>query len=455
VIAAFLVLLVAAGAPWGFGCVDPWWASLLVLGCLVPASCALVRDALAGPRRDDLPRSGRLLLCLLPLPALVGLVPVPASLHALLVPGGAEVLSGVPGADGARTIALHARSALEAACLSAAYAAAFFVVARAAREPRVRAAAATILAASGAALALFGLWQERHQTDPPTLYGTVAISEVTTPYGPYVNRNHFGGALQVLLGVAAGEALSAWSRGRRLLALPSLAAVAAMLAALADTRSRGSVVGAAAGGAFLLLFAARSQRLRGAAAAAALLGAVGVLFLWAGWLDRLLGFLRVNPRWSLRFAAQADALAAFAANPWVGTGAGGFAEVFPVWQRVRDVRYFGNAHSDWAQFLMETGLLGAGVAAAAGRGLVRAVSAGLARAGSDRWRILGPAAGAAALAVHGFLDVNLHVPANALLASVALSLAYAASLGPPDPAAGGADPREAGSGAGTGGGGSA
>jgi hypothetical protein len=37
-----------------------------------------------------------------------------------------------------------------------------------------------------------------------------------------------------------------------------------------------------------------------------------------------------------------------------------------------------------------------------------------------------------AIAAHGIVDVNLHVPANALLTVVALSLACAAALGPAD-----------------------
>ena len=44
------------------------------------------------------------------------------------------------------------------------------------------------------------------------------------------------------------------------------------------------------------------------------------------------------------------------------------------------------------------------------------------------WPVLGPAAGALAVCVHGFFEVNLHVPANALLFTATLSLAYAAAV---------------------------
>ena len=105
-----------------------------------------------------------------------------------------------------------------------------------------------------------------------------------------------------------------------------------------------------------------------------------------------------------------------------------FASAYPPFQTVDDVRFFSSAHSDWAQFLMETGVLGLAFAVAAGREFV----ARLRDAGADesprRWHVIGPAAGCIALCVHGFFETNLHVPANALLFTVTLSLACGASL---------------------------
>lgn len=424
----------AAAAPWAFGCTDPVWASALAAVCLVLASADLLRDLFDGSRRDPVPRALLAGACLLPLPALAGLLPVPAWLHALLVPAGASLLDAAGDAASWRTLSLRSRSSLEAATLAGAYAGTFLVVLRAARRPGFRAAAATAMCLAGAALAVFGLVQDARQTDPPTIYGTVAIYEVATPFGPYVNRNHFAGAMEVLAGIAAGELLSAACGGRRIAAALFGLCLAAVLAALVATTSRGAVVGAAAGAALLAASVPHARRTRLLLAA----GGGAVLVLAAakatGWFDGVLqGLLRVNPRWSHRFSVQADALLAFVRNPIVGTGAGTFEDVYPAFQRVRDLRSFGNAHSDAAQFLMETGLAGAAVAADLARRLVRCLRDGLARAGPERWRILGPAAGAVALGAHGLLDVNLHVPANALLTAVALSLACAAALGPPGP----------------------
>jgi len=164
----------------------------------------------------------------------------------------------------------------------------------------------------------------------------------------------------------------------------------------------------------------------GVAAAAALLA--------LGLLGDLAARAELQPRWLNRFLVQKDALAVFAQFPLMGTGAGTFPSVFHVFQTVPDDRHFNDAHSDWAQFLMETGVLGAAVglwlvivmvrrvrSAAAQQGL-RAGGSGVGAGGHAL--ALGAAGGLVAVAVHGFFETNLHIPANALLAAVVAGLAW-------------------------------
>lgn len=430
-IAPCVLLTVAVAAPWAFGCVDPLWWSVLSLGCLVPAAASFAAGSLrsvapAGPSRPAVHAAA-----LLPVPALLALVPLPGGLLDAVAPGAGAVWSQLETPPGWRPSSLRPRSTVDAAVLATAYAAAFLVLARAARSPRFRAAAATALCVAGCALAAFALFQGATQTDPPTIYWTHAIYEVTTPFGPYVNRNHFAGAMEVLAAVAAGEVLAAWASGRRVRAAVFCAAVVLMSVALLRTTSRGGVVGLGAAAVFLVAAAPGARRLRGVLVVVLAVGGIVAAAAAAGWLDGVLkGLLRVNPRWSHRFVVQADALAVFARNPLIGTGPGTFEDVYPAFQRIRDLRSFGNAHSDWAQFLMEGGLAGVVAAGACVRAFVGDVRTGLTRPGPDRWTVVGPAAAVVAIAAHGFFDVNLHVPANALLTVVALSLACGAAQAP-------------------------
>jgi O-antigen ligase len=120
----------------------------------------------------------------------------------------------------------------------------------------------------------------------------------------------------------------------------------------------------------------------------------------------------------------------FAGSPLFGTGAGTFALVYPPFQTVDDLRFFSNAHGDWVQFLMETGLAGAAFVVAAGAKAAASAKRAAADADPRRWLVLGPAAGCLATCVHGLFETNLHLPANALLFAATLSLAFAASLRP-------------------------
>jgi O-antigen ligase len=78
---------------------------------------------------------------------------------------------------------------------------------------------------------------------------------------------------------------------------------------------------------------------------------------------------------------------------------------------------------------MELGLAGAAVFAAVVAVVARPLRAALRAPLPERALVLGPLAGCVAIVVHGFVDVNLHIPSNALLATVSLSLAYGAALG--------------------------
>jgi O-antigen ligase len=313
--------------------------------------------------------------------------------------------------------------------VAAACAAVFWIVGRESARGRHDRTFRAVFVAGGVALAVFGLVQRTWRYDPRSIYWSVTLPDVATPFGPYVNRNHFAGAMLLFAGVAAGSAAHALAEGRRAVAGAFAAAGGVVAVALVATMSRGAMVGAGAGALFLAAVAGRSGRLRmlawilaGGAVVVAALAALGLLHEFAQRLN-----LSGGGRWKSRFDAQWDALRVFASNPVFGTGAGTFSSALPPFQTAGLGRSFSSAHSDWAQFLMETGLVGAAFAAACFRRFFAVTASATAPHAPSRWLVLGPAAGCLALCVHGLFETNLHMASNALLLAVTLSLAFGAS----------------------------
>lgn len=123
------------------------------------------------------------------------------------------------------------------------------------------------------------------------------------------------------------------------------------------------------------------------------------------------------------------AMRMFTASPLLGTGLDTYQDIFPRFYRDRYVLFY--AHNDYAQLMAETGLVGLGMAMAL-VGLLILRFNRFNREAKGTYRILnaGPWAGLIGIAVHSAFDWNLHLPANAFLASVVVGLA--ASSAPPD-----------------------
>jgi len=111
-----------------------------------------------------------------------------------------------------------------------------------------------------------------------------------------------------------------------------------------------------------------------------------------------------------------DTLEIAAAFPLTGAGFGSFVAVYPAF-RSPDVRlFYAHAHNDLIQAAAEGGLLGLVLLAclilAAGRNVVRAVT------GSMGPLAVGVGAALGATLLHGLIDFNFHIPANAAIAAI-------------------------------------
>ncbi len=437
--AAFGALLVALLAPWPFASVEPfWWALAVALVLGITASgrgWSMLRQGRLRrrglPTPDALPREALVFALALPLVAVLGALPLPAWIVDVISPAnGATLARSLPdGVPDWRTLSLFAPATWDATLLAAACAALAWSVADVTRSKRRMRPLLATFVLGGVLIAVFGIVQRLVDPDPQRMFWSVEIYEVGTPFGPYVNRNHFGGAMLLFLGSSIGLLVDAASRRRRRMVVAAGAAAVLFTVVLLATTSRGAVLGAVALVLFVLALAKGSARRKLAMACVglALVALAGVAA--AGLFDELAGRLfHVYGRWRNRFLVQGDALGVFSQFPVVGTGAGTFAWVFHVFQGVDDVRHFNDAHSDWVQFLMETGLVGALYTLALATALARRLVRVAASDAPGRWAAIGTASGLFGIAVHGLVETNLHIPANALLAAAAVGLAYGASI---------------------------
>ncbi|MBI5190991.1 MAG: O-antigen ligase family protein [Nitrospirae bacterium] len=279
-----------------------------------------------------------------------------------------------------------------------------------------------------------------------TLFSVVSLarsgdSTVERHFWPYVNKNHFAGYLEAAISIAAasilyrerGAAKEKRVRGalrsfircgwRSETAWMSLS-VAVMFAGLLMSVSRGGLIGLAAG---LLVIAATSLGVRRRAAlvpvAAMLLVVLGLAALDESTLSSRLGRLaNVTEDGSamLRLDIWKDTAEMIKGAPVTGVGLGGYETAYQYYKTVKKYTIIFQPESDYLYVLAEGGLIGFSLAAAFAAlvllGLVRAsrLEGDAGAAGMS----VGVLAATAALLVHGFVDTNLHMPANALLVAV-------------------------------------
>jgi O-antigen ligase len=292
-----------------------------------------------------------------------------------------------------------------------------FLVAQAFRTPRQWRIFAWFLVLLAFSVALFGVLQDL--TRNGKLYWVKEMRYGGNEFGPYVNRNHFAGLMELLIPV--GLAMLAVPGVRRQ-QMPLVALLAAIpVGALLMSGSRGGIVAFACELALLIIllwFRGGNKK--------HLLAFLGTLLI-AGALVAWLGMGDVIHRFSLmrnaevsegqRLSMSRGAYHIFRDHPWTGTGLGTIVSVYPAYETAYDSTIVDHVHDDHFELLAETGSIGA-ICWLTFIGLL--IVSGLKnfwtqRDPTVRALQLGALAGCVGLLIHSFADFNLHIPANALL----------------------------------------
>jgi O-antigen ligase len=240
-------------------------------------------------------------------------------------------------------------------------------------------------------------------------------------YGPYVNHNHYAGLMEMLAPVPLIYAFSRYAYGRK--KWIAACAAAFMGASIFLSGSRGGMTAFTIELAVFLYFLFRE---RSHGRAGLLMGAFIVIAVsciaWIGGrevtsrISTFGNYKHPDLTADIRFRIDRDALHMIARRPLLGWGLGTFAEVYPQFRSFYTDSVVNEAHNDYLQLLIETGLCGFII----GMWFVAVVlRRSLPKTRSWPSDVNGMAAlatllGITGILVHSFVDFNLEIPANAL-----------------------------------------
>jgi O-antigen ligase len=241
-------------------------------------------------------------------------------------------------------------------------------------------------------------------------------------YGSYVNHNHYAGLMELLVPfpivVSMGHLLKGGQR-----AMVAFCAVL-MASTIFLSGSRGgmlSFVLEIVAFSALTLMQKRNSRVALGMLALCVLVLGFLIFLGKGQVLGRLGNLSPD----LRLSITKDCLKMFFHRPVLGWGLGTFPTVYPSYRSFYTNLFVNEAHNDYAQLMVETGLLGFGLMVWFLVRLYRCLSPT-----SRRWEFkwdgavsLAALLGCTGLLLHSFVDFNLQIPANAAIFYVLCGLA--------------------------------
>jgi O-antigen ligase len=269
----------------------------------------------------------------------------------------------------------------------------------------------------GFVVAVFGILQ--HVTFNGKLYWFREMRYGGIPFGPYVNRNHFAGFIELVLPVSLVPLILGKVRKERwfLVAILALLPIGALFLAA----SRGGVISFCVQiGVLLLLMLLRRTGGEHVLTGGLFLLMALLLVSWLGVkevLDRFSSLQSLEVTSSKRASMRLDTWHIFLGHPWTGTGLGTLQTVFPAYETNYDGKIVNHSHNDYLEGLAETGIAG-GFCGACFFGALLFVSLrqllqrdkGFAAA-----LHLSGLVACSGLLVHSLVDFNLHIPSNALL----------------------------------------
>jgi O-antigen ligase len=318
--------------------------------------------------------------------------------------------------------------------LYASYGMLIFVVTQTLRRSSQFELLAKMVTVYGAAVASFAVLQGLAPNGK--LYWIRALEQGGSIYGPYVNRNHYAGLMEMLTPFPLVLAATRMTDGNRKIAVAGIAAL--MAASIFLSGSRGGMVAFVAQMIVLgvLLIRKRDSGWKQPLMLGGFLAVVIVFLVWMGGneLTRRLASIHSEAREEIsggvRVSIDRDCLRMLIRRPLLGWGLGTFPIVYPEFRSFYTTFFVNQAHNDYLQLLVETGVAGFSIAVWFLVLVFRRAARKLKNWTENASGTMTVAAllGCIGILVHSLLDFNLQIPANAALFYVLCALAASAPL---------------------------
>ena len=434
-----------------FGTVEPWSLAVMEITCFV-----LFLLWMLGVVKDNhLPAYVIKPPFLIPFAMLLALaifqlIPLPPMLVKTISPETYKIYHDVasnPDNLPWLTLSLYPQATLLEVIRLAAYLCAYFLVMQVMRDGEHVFGMAAAILASGCLVAVTGIFQVISWNGKLLWLRHIDIGAA---FGPYLNKNHFAGLMEMVIPVSVGVGLYLLPPVRRGEGVRALAsdllthenanrlilvsmAVIIMTTSLFLSLSRGGVIGLTASMAFfgMMLSLKSSTRKKGWVIVSIFLV---VLFSvgWFGWRPIVQKFESTRIREvssDFRVNNWRDCLKIVAAFPIFGTGLGTYEYVYPRYKTILAPERWEHAHNDYVEGAVELGLAGMALAVYVIVSFYLLMFRSLGRRKSLGPRLLGIGgmSGVTAMLIHSLTDFNLHIGANGLFFTVIFAFSIAAS----------------------------
>jgi len=447
------ILFLIIFTPLAFGSVQEWASAIMELAAFIVLGAWIIRawsvdDVSIRDSRLLIPAAGILVFVLLQL------TPLPQEILGIISPANASIHRdfGLTGDTSWKTISIHPWATRQELLRVIAYLAVFFVIINHYRDREKIQRLIRWVIMMGAFLLVVAIAQKATWNGRVLWFYPVEAhhesSRNAAIWGPYINRNHFAGYLEMVIPLVLATSFyraAKLGKGRHTPIMQKLSAAWAsrrfpevtlfgllglvMTATLFATLSRGGILGILCG---LLVFfgLARSRgRLKKRVDLFAMLGiALLLMLVVAAWSQIEGRFEQLGEEQTLQRAwVWKDSLNIVKDFPLFGTGLGTFGDIYPKYQTHSSLVLYDRAHNDYVEALTDLGAVGYLFLTVPIVMFGTIVYRTWKKRDKTYIKIMGAGgmASLAAMAVHSTMDFNLHIPANALLLTIIAGITYA------------------------------
>ena len=297
-----------------------------------------------------------------------------------------------------------------------------------------------VLIIFGFILSLFGIIQKA--TGTGKIYWFRELTHGGSPFGPFVNRNHFAGHIGMIIPLSIAYVFTIHKKEKQI--IYGFMALIMTLAVFYST-SRGGVTTFLAGLVlFVVVMLFKRLKNKGLWIITAFVICLSGYLIYLGIIDPVMErFIKTDISSEQRFLVWKGAWNGFIDFLTFGSGLGTFQYIFPMYKYSGINLYYDHAHNDYFEFFLETGMSGVLIFILFLWYLISSWKDKLPSWQADNpeteeadkpvsWQAkkienrfyirLGLLTSIVVILLHSIVDFNLHIPSNAVLFSLILGL---------------------------------